>query len=71
MQILGLLGMYFDAAVVFVTNSSLLFRLAKAILCGCLLTTPLTYYRGTFIKDVRFLGRYVSQAKSDKIGQGR
>ena len=33
MQILGLLGMYFDAAVVFVTNSSLLFRLAMAILC--------------------------------------
>ena len=25
--------MYFDAAVVFVTNSSLLFRLAVAILC--------------------------------------
>ena len=33
MQILGLLGTYFDAAVVFVTNSSLLFRLAMAILC--------------------------------------
>ena len=32
MQILGLFGMYFDAAVVFVTNSSLLFRLAMAIL---------------------------------------
>ena len=32
MQILGLLGMYFDAAVVFVTNSSLLFRFAMAIL---------------------------------------
>ena len=32
MQILGLLGMYFDAAVEFVTNSSLLFRLAMAIL---------------------------------------
>jgi hypothetical protein len=30
MQILGLLGMYFDAGVVFVTNSSLLFRLAMA-----------------------------------------
>ena len=34
MQILGLLGMYFDAAVVFVTNSSLLFRFAMAILCN-------------------------------------
>jgi hypothetical protein len=33
MQILGLLGMYFDAAVVFVKTSSLLFRLALAILC--------------------------------------
>ena len=32
MQILGFLGMYFDAAVVFVTNSSLLFRLATTIL---------------------------------------
>ena len=32
-QILGLLGiMYIDAMVVFVTNSSLLFRLAMAIL---------------------------------------
>ena len=32
MMILGLLGKYFDAAVVFVTKSSLLFRLAVAIL---------------------------------------
>ena len=32
MQILILLGIYFDASVVFVTNSSLLFRLAMAIL---------------------------------------
>ena len=31
MQILGLLGMYFDAAVVFVNNFSILFRLALAI----------------------------------------
>ena len=36
MLILGLLGMYFDAAVVFVTKSSLLFRLAVAILCELL-----------------------------------
>ena len=34
MLILGLLGMYFDAAVVFVTKSSLFFRLAMAILCA-------------------------------------
>jgi hypothetical protein len=33
MLILGLLGMYFDAAVVFIKKSSLLFRLAVAILC--------------------------------------
>ena len=33
MQILGLLGIYFDTAVVFVTNSSLLFRLVMVILC--------------------------------------
>ena len=32
MQILGLLGMFFDAVVVFVTNFSLLFSLALAIL---------------------------------------
>ena len=33
MQILVLLGMYFDAVVVFVTSQTLLFRLALAILC--------------------------------------
>ena len=33
MLILGLLGMYFDAAVVFVTSQTLLLRLAVAILC--------------------------------------
>ena len=32
MLILGLLGMYFDAAVVFFTNSSLFFRMAMAVL---------------------------------------
>ena len=56
MQILGFLGMYFDAASVFVTNSSLLFRLAMAILwvtifhrfirhrgrCLCFLNTELS-----------------------------
>ena len=34
MQILGPLGLYFDAVVVFFTNSSLLFRFAVAILCA-------------------------------------
>ena len=33
MLILGLIGMYFDAEVVFVTNQTLLLRLAVAILC--------------------------------------
>ena len=33
MQILGLLGMNFDAAVVFVSNSSHLFRFVLDILC--------------------------------------
>ena len=34
MQILGLLGMYFDAVVVKVKTFFLLFRLALAILCN-------------------------------------
>ena len=34
MLILAFLGIYFDAVVVFVTNSSLLFRFAMAILCA-------------------------------------
>ena len=33
MLILGLLGMYFDAAVVFVTSQTLLLKLTVAILC--------------------------------------
>ena len=33
MQILVLLGMYFDAVVVFVTSQTLLSRLTLAILC--------------------------------------
>ena len=45
MQILGLLGMYFDAVVVFVTNSSILFRLALGILCTYTLSLgPFIYY---------------------------
>ena len=48
MQILGLLGMYFDAAVVFITNSSLLFRFAMAILWYILSYNPLLvcYFQG-------------------------
>ena len=34
MLILGVLGMYFDAAVVFVISQTLLLKLAVAILCG-------------------------------------
>ena len=33
-DILVLLGMYFDAVVVFVSSQTLLFRLALAILCA-------------------------------------
>ena len=44
MHILDLLGMYFDAAVVFVTNSQLLFRFTLAILWVWLVTAP--GYRG-------------------------
>ena len=33
MLILGLLGMYFDAAVVFFTMASLFFRMAMTLLC--------------------------------------
>ena len=52
MLILGLLGMYFDAAVVFVTNSSLFFRLAVAILCMVQLRSWMILAeacRGTFV----------------------
>ena len=41
MQILGLLGMYFDAVVVKVETILLLFRLALAILC--LINFPLLH----------------------------
>ena len=43
MEILGLIGMYFDAAVEFVTSHSLLFRLALTILWsgGCCATFTL------------------------------
>ena len=34
MLILGLLAMYFDAAVVFFTMASLFFRMAMAMLCN-------------------------------------
>ena len=39
MLILGLLGMYFDAAVVFFTISSFLFRMASAMLLLSLAST--------------------------------
>ena len=38
MQILGLLGMYFDAVAVFVTSHSLLLTLALALLCQTIVT---------------------------------
>ena len=53
MQILGLLGMYFDAVVVEVKTFLLLFRLALAILCDAkpriliLMRTLLYRYRSS------------------------
>ena len=49
MLILDLLGMYFDAVVVFVTKSSLFFRLAVAMLC------PMTVYVNLELNDL-YLG---------------
>ena len=50
MQILGLLGMYFDASEVFVINFSLLFRLALGILCCiCSNISPGPFLLCTFI----------------------
>ena len=48
MQILVLLGMYFDAVVVFVTNYLLVFRFAMAILWYILSYSPLLvcYFQG-------------------------
>ena len=44
MLIPGLLGMYFDAAVVFVISQTLFLRLALAILCNYILTYLLHLY---------------------------
>ena len=47
MQILVLLGMYFDAVVVFVTSQTLLFRLALAMLwCTYVVCTICTKRNG-------------------------
>ena len=48
MLILGLLGMYCDAAVVLVTSQTLLLRLAVALLCRTIFETEcmLTYSLG-------------------------
>ena len=57
MQILGLLGMYFDAAVVLFTNSLLLFRLTMAILCYNAYQPPLGKVMYTkYSKASSFLG---------------
>ena len=42
MLILVLLGIYFDAVVIFVTSQTLLFRLALAILCRCITSKTLS-----------------------------
>ena len=61
MQILGLLGMDFDAAVVFVTNSSLLFRFAVAILL-CLCRVPSACPQAVISKSSRGRQAVVGQA---------
>ena len=50
MLILGFLGMYFDTAVVFSTNSSLLFRMAMAMLCIDLGKIVVQSDKGTLLK---------------------
>ena len=47
MLILVLLGMYFDAVVVFVTSQTLLIRLALAILCQVIITKKIESSKNT------------------------
>ena len=54
MPILDLLGIYFDAVVVFVRNSSLFFRLAMAILCRHLSNCHYADKNHTFTKQRGF-----------------
>jgi hypothetical protein len=49
-QILGLLGMYFDAVVVEVKKNLLLFRLAMTILCQFIVRTKSSRGLGEFSK---------------------
>ena len=76
MLILGLLGMYFDAAVVFVTKSSLLFKLAVAILCSlinvksCLpILKNTTFHKknplSTFIDFITKLSKILTEPNDD------
>ena len=80
--ILGLLGMYFDAAVVFVTNSQIFLRLAVAIQwLPCILTIELHFQipfgntatiaaittpSTTATNIHRFCGRYFSTISDDE-----
>ena len=82
MLILGLLGMYFDAAVVFVTNSQIFLRLAVAIQwLPCILTIELHFQipfgntatiaaittpSTTATNIHRFCGRYFSTISDDE-----
>ena len=58
MQILSLLGMYFDAAVVFVTKFLLLFRLTLPILC---VLAYKGFFTATTINDLLLLKLSVSE----------
>ena len=62
MLILGLLGMYFDAAVVFVTSQTLLFRLALAILCNADATM--------FSNFLQLVPQYGHSQSEKKLGVG-
>ena len=74
MLILGLLGMYFDAAVVFVTKSSLLFKLAVAILCNLPEPTHsqiiLTKYLPWIVQSVKFWKFFSIFPKNDSTDLG-
>ena len=54
MLILGLLGMYFDAAVVFVTSQTLLFRLALVILWNTFLTCSWRFLISNKLEQLEF-----------------
>ena len=57
MQILGLLGIVFDAEVVFVTKSLLFFRLTLTILCTIISMSKIMNFQKLGIKSLYFESR--------------